>query len=382
MAPDRTRKRIAWHALLWVLVWLYIRYANYEVYVPDTDQILNMLSGVDFVQTMGLFYLFGYVVFPRYLYQLRLGPLLVIALMAYYGIYLTTYVVAYYLHGISRSNAQKTMYYTNRGWALLSQAGLLGCFTNSMAALLGIANMTIYVIPLLIPKLIKDLLAYRAQVLLLEQNKLKLELNNLALERHNLRLELDLLKAQVNPHFLFNALNGIYGRVVDADEPAAELVLRLSELMRYNLYEANVPRIALADEVAYVNNYLSLERIRHASLVEVIFSADNDLDGYRIAPMILIAVVEKAVTHSLEAKSARAYVLVETQLDGGTFFMTVQSSTGPHQSASAGQPPADTGLSAIEKRLVSLYPNRHRLDISQTPTRHTVSLQLDLDPQA
>jgi two-component system, LytTR family, sensor kinase len=381
MARDRTLQRIAWHALLWVLVWLFIRYANYGVYTPDTDRILNILAGVDFVQAMSLFYLFGYVMFPRYLYQLRLGPLLAVTLLTYYGVYLTTYVAAYYLHGISRAN-DRMNYYTNQGWALLNQAGLLGCFTTPEVAFRNVINTTFYVIPLLIPKLIKDLLTYRTQVLLLEQNKLRLEVNNMALEQHNLRLELNLLKAQVNPHFLFNALNGIYGRVVDADELAAELVLRLSELMRYNLYEANVSRIALADEVAYVNNYLSLERIRHASLVEVIFSADDDLSGYRIAPMILIAVVENAVTHSLEAKSARAYVLVETQLDGGTFFMTVQYSTAPHPPEPAGPPPADTGLLAIEKRLVTLYPNRHRLDISQTPTRHTVSLQLDLDPQA
>ena len=326
-----------------------------------------MLSAISFCQTVILFYLFGYILFPRYLYRFRFVPFSVLTLLVYYLVYLSNYLTAYALQGISEDTRQELFLYTKQGWAL--------------AAFLSAESSFFYLSIILAGKLLKDLLTHRTRTLLLERDAVDLERSNLALERDNLMLELNLLKSQVNPHFLFNALNSIYARVVDANEPAAELVLHLAELMRYNLYEANVEKIALTDEIVYIENYLGLERMRHASLVDVVFSAHDDFSGYTIAPLILIAFVENAFKHGLGSGLQPAYVLVDIQLEATTFFFTVQNSIPPAKQLATGKKSGGVGLPNITKRLALLYPGRHTLEMSQTATSYTVNLQLQLEPQ-
>lgn len=371
--------RISRHLLLWLTVWLFLRYVNYGLYVHDNPLVVNALSIITFGQTCLLFYLFGYWVFPRYLYRFRFLPFGLSVLSAYYFVYLSSYLSLYYLQPISSVNEPELRSQVAKDWALLQPAGLLGCFTNTEVAFWTVSNSFFFVTLILAGKLVKDLLTSRTRTLLFERDAVELERTNLVLERDNLALELDLLKSQVNPHFLFNALNSIYARVVDVNEPAAELVLRLSELMRYNLYEANVATIALTDEIAYLENYLSLEKIRHTSLVEVIFSAEDDFSGYQIAPLILIAFVENAFKHGLGSGSQRAYVLVDSQLQDHTFYFTVQNSLPQQKRAGTDKKSGGIGLVNVKKRLALLYPDRYQLDVSQTPTSYTTTLQLQLD---
>ena len=370
--------RISRHSILWLVVWLFLRYVNYGLYIHDNTQVINSLSIVTFGQTFLLFYLFGYRVFPRYLYSFRFLPFSLFVLLAYYFVYLSSYLAIYYLQRISSDNGPEPLSQVQQIWTLIQPAGLLGCFTNTEVAFWTISNSFFYVTLILAGKLVKDLLTSRTRTLVFERDAIELERTNLALERDNLTLELDLLKSQVNPHFLFNALNSIYARVVEVNEPAAELVLRLSELMRYNLYEANVATIALADEIAYLENYLSLEKIRHASLVEVIFSAEDDFSAYQIAPLILIAFVENAFKHGLGSGSQSAYVLVDIQLQDDTFYFTVQNSLPQQKRATTDKKSGGIGLANVKKRLALLYPDRYQLEISQTPTSYTTILKLQL----
>ena len=373
------KPRLVRHLLLWIVMWLFVRYVSVGVYVHDTNQVLNWLSVITYGQTMALFYLLGYLLLPHYLYRFRLAPFVGLFLLVCYAVYLTDYGASYYLHQISTDSSHRLYLHTQEGWNLIHSVGLLGCFTNPEVAFLTVGNNLFYVVPLLAAKVIKDVVTHRTQTLLIERDAVDMERQNLALERENLTLELDLLKAQVNPHFLFNALNSIYARVVDANEPAAELVLRLAELMRYNLYEADVAMIALTDEIAYIENYLNLERMRHASLVDVLFTADDDFSGYQIAPLVLIAFVENAFKHGLGGSST-AYVLVDIQVEEGTFYFTVQNSLPPTKRIASVKKSGGVGLVNIKKRLALLYPDRHQLEISQTPTSYTTTLQLQLDP--
>lgn len=377
---DLSTPRVLRHLLLWVVFGVFIRYISLGVYVKDTPLVLDILSVTTIGATMILFYLFGYFILPNYLYRFRFVPFILVVLLIYYVVYLGNYITSYYLHTISNQANGPLMLHTARGWALLKSAGLLGCFTNPEVAFLTVGNSFFFVSIVLTGKIIKDLLTYRTRTLLAERDAIDMERANLALERDNLTLELDLLKSQVNPHFLFNALNSIYARVVDANDPAAELVLRLAELMRYNLYETNVAKIALADEIAYIENYLSLEKMRHASLVDVIFSADDDFSGYQIAPLILIAFVENAFKHGLGSGSPAAYVLVDIHLEADKFFFTVQNSLPQSKRVAPTKKAGGVGLPNIKKRLALLYPGRYELEISQTPTSYSTILQLQLDP--
>ena len=375
--PFVTPARLVRHMLLWLVVWLFFRYVNFGLYISDSERVVNMLTAVTFGQTIGLFYLFGYWVFPRYLYRFRFLWFSLFALLAYYVIYLSSYLATYFLQQISLEKDPSSLSQVEQSWALIQPVGLLGCFTSIDVALWNLNNF-FYVTLLLGGKLVRDVFMSRTRTLLIERDAVDLERTNLALERDNLTLELDLLKSQVNPHFLFNALNSIYARVVDVNEPAAELVLHLAELMRYNLYEANVPQIDLADEIAYIENYLSLEKIRHASMVDVIFSADGDFTGHPIAPLLLIAFVENAFKHSLGAGPQSAYVLVDTQLQDDTFYFTVQNSLPQQPQPPTAKKSGGIGLVNVQKRLSLLYPERYILDVRQTATSYTTVLQLQL----
>lgn len=262
----------------------------------------------------------------------------------------------------------------------MQQAGWFGCFTTIKLTLWNYILSLYLGTLLLLVKAGKDITSYRNQAIRLEGNKLKLERDKLALDRSHLVLELDFLKMQISPHFLFNTLNSIYARVVDADEQAASQVLRLAELMRYNLYEASVERIALEKELAYINDYLQLEQSRHAQWISATLETDDQVARYQIAPLLLSTFVENAFKHGVRAGKP-AYILVNAHMERDTLVFTVQnvlqSQPLPTTRKSGGM-----GLVTMQKRLDLLYPNRYVLVAGPVNDQYIVTLRLQLEKLA
>ncbi|MEO0572598.1 MAG: histidine kinase, partial [Bacteroidota bacterium] len=122
--------------------------------------------------------------------------------------------------------------------------------------------------------------------------------------------ELQLLKSQVNPHFFFNTLNNLYGLVVEKSEQAPEMVLKLSDMMRYTIYEGKEDVVSLTDEIQYLKNYIELHKIRHQKSVDIRFEHDVQSD-LKVAPLLFIILLENAFKHGVEGLTENAFIRLE-----------------------------------------------------------------------
>ncbi|UYZ58845.1 sensor histidine kinase [Hymenobacter latericus] len=203
--------------------------------------------------------------------------------------------------------------------------------------------------------------------------------NRRELERQQLLTELSLLKMQVNPHFLFNTLNNIYSLASQKSDRAPEAVLRLSEIMRYMLYESSADAVPLSKELNHLRSFLDLQRLRlpaNGADAIVFSTAGISADvAYPIAPMLLQPLVENAFKHG--DLTARPAVVIELGLDAqGVLHFAVQNATAPAAPGPALEQPGGVGLVNLRRRLELLYPERHHLHISEQPGQHRVELTL------
>jgi sensor histidine kinase YesM len=383
-AAQRQGRQIGLHLLMWLCVWLLIRHYFIVRIFGDNTAVAQFGSYLVFAQTVVVYYGIGHLIFPRFLYNLKLIPLAGALVLCYFLVYVSNFYGFQALQPFSSGYQTGQLSYVERIWTVLMQpSGLFGCFTNLKLALWNYGYSLFFVSVLLFIKAFRDTINYQTRLLRLERDKLSLESRSLQLERDNLALELNFLKAQINPHFLFNTLNSIYTRTIDVDEQASELILKLSDLMRYGLYESNVEAIALTHELDYIRNYLGLEEARHAQeQTEITFTATGNFDQYQIAPLLLISFVENAFKHGVNLNRTKSFVRVVATLDADTLHFSVQNNV-PDTSELAGLRPlarksSGVGLDNVRKRLDLLYPDRHQLTIQKTAALFDVQLSLQL----
>jgi len=375
----RTRlMQIARRGLVWLLILALIRIVEAPYIRPAEQSYFGIISLLTAGLTIIIYELYAHWLFPRYLYQ---GQWIWFSILS-----LLVFALIYSLHYVSYPLIQQTAHIPEHlltsatnprlyDWFSVYRAGIVGWLRNpaTISEVLGISYF--YASPFLFIQLIRFYLAQR-------QTSQQAELNNLRLSNENKLLELELLKAQLNPHFLFNSLNSIYVRVIDVDEPAADLVLRLAELMRYNLYEADAQTVTLDQELDYIENYLQLEQARHGQRLEILFSREGDFSGLTIAPLILLAFVENAFKYGVGGTQQDAYVWVEAHLDpADTLVFTVQNSltTSINRLASERQA-GGIDLPNVRQRLALLYPDAHRIETEQSEDSYSTSLFIRLAP--
>ena len=199
-------------------------------------------------------------------------------------------------------------------------------------------------------------------------------LRSLALEKDNLKLELEFLRAQINPHLLFNTLNSVYSLVEDKDQTAAAIVLSLSNMMRYALYDSATTEVDVAQELAFIEEYLDIQQVRHQRRLTIDVQIAPELGPQRIPPLLLITFLENAVKHGVDKLLRDAWVRVQAHRDEqGTFCFAVTNAVPPH----LGEAPAEgVGLQNTRRRLSLLYPNAHSLQVSHTATQYQILLRL------
>lgn len=198
----------------------------------------------------------------------------------------------------------------------------------------------------------------------------------LQLQRDNLTLELNALKAQINPHFLFNTLNNIYSLALRKSEKTPDMVLKLSDMMRYVLYECNAGRVALEREIQFISNYIELERIRHGEHVSINFSLTGNPEDYRIEPLLLIPIVENSFKHGLNAQMEKGFVDVRLNILNGRLRLNVLNSVPINGSFLKEM--GGIGLDNMQKRLDLIYPEKHQLKIAALQNSYKVDLELNL----
>lgn len=200
------------------------------------------------------------------------------------------------------------------------------------------------------------------------------------LENQNIQSELRFLKSQINPHFLFNTLNSIYALTLKKSDDAPEIVVKLSEMLRYMLYECNEKLVPLEKEVNYVKNYLALEQLRHGGKIEIDFDLEGELNGQMIAPLLFVPFLENSFKHGASRTIKDGYVKVVMRImDKSQIQFDVENNkpdtfpTANHELKSGG-----IGLTNLDRRLNILYPDHHKLTIKDSPRVYRVILDLTI----
>jgi sensor histidine kinase YesM len=196
-----------------------------------------------------------------------------------------------------------------------------------------------------------------------------------ALEEEKHQAELDLLKAQIHPHFFFNTLNSLYALTMAKSGKGPEVVLQLSELMHYVLYEANASQVPLDTEIAHLRNYIEIEQLRFGDRLDLQFDVPADLSGRMIAPLLLLPFIENAFKHSLSHETQKAWIHIDIRLQQQDLCMKVANTWHPleHKDKLPG-----IGLKNVRKRLELSYPELHQLDIRPGENLFEVYLKLSL----
>jgi len=199
------------------------------------------------------------------------------------------------------------------------------------------------------------------------------------LTQDKLEAELKILKAQIHPHFLFNTLNSLYSLTLKKSDNAPEVVLKLSSLMDYMLYEANAAKVPLEKELAYIQNYISLERIRYGARVDISYTNSGSITGRQIAPMLLLPFVENAFKHGVSTETANAWVRIDVKVQEDLLVLLVENcKCGDRASKSPRDMAPGIGLKNLQRRLELLYDGRFTLEIEDEPANYAARLELDL----
>ena len=195
------------------------------------------------------------------------------------------------------------------------------------------------------------------------------------IENEQLKTELKLLKAQVNPHFLFNTLNNLYGLIIQhKNKPAAEITLKLADLMRYLLESSKAEKVKLVEEIQFLNDYLSLEKIRLSQNADIQFTTSGIDYKIQVAPLLFIPFVENAFKHGLQSLTKNSYAYFTIALQKNELLFEAENSLGKHLN----QVPSGTGLENLKKRLELIYPEQHLLEIEKTEAHYKASLHITL----
>lgn len=200
------------------------------------------------------------------------------------------------------------------------------------------------------------------------------------IETKTMQSELRFLKSQINPHFLFNTLNSLYALTLKKDDKAPEIVLKLSEMMRYMLYECNERQVLLRKEVNYIRNYLDLEKLRQGDKMNITFTVEGNLHNQMIAALLFIPFVENCFKHGVGHHIEKGYVNIVLKVSDNSIDFFVENSKAESMPRQRHPRSGGIGLANVKRRLDLLYPNRYTLDISDNPNSFIVKLKIQLEP--
>jgi two-component system, LytTR family, sensor histidine kinase AlgZ len=205
----------------------------------------------------------------------------------------------------------------------------------------------------------------------------ELEARRKELETEKLTAELRFLKAQINPHFLFNTLNNLYYLAFTNSPNTTEVIAKLSQMMRYMIYDSNHPKVPLEKEIEYMQNYISLEKLRLNNDVPILFEIGENTEGVQIVPLVLITFLENAFKHGVSNNAEDAWVKIKIETNNKTLHYTVENSQLKLKDEKTKEK-SGIGLQNVQRRLELSYANLYTLNIQDLKDSYTVNLTLQL----
>nr|WP_315159252.1 histidine kinase [uncultured Flavobacterium sp.] len=192
-------------------------------------------------------------------------------------------------------------------------------------------------------------------------------------ESKKAKAELSLLKSQINPHFFFNTLNNLYGLIIEKSDDAPNVVLKLSDIMRYTIYMGKEDVVPLRDEIEYLKNYIELHKIRYQKRVDIVFNHSLRTD-YQIAPLMFIVPLENAFKHGVESLTEDAYIHINIKTDTDIIYFDIENNFELQESRGT----AGIGIQNLKQRLKLLYPNKHQMKIEVKDSVYKLELKIEM----
>ena len=196
------------------------------------------------------------------------------------------------------------------------------------------------------------------------------------LEKEKTETELRFLKSQVNPHFLFNAINSIYVLIKKDPEFAGHTLVKFADMLRYQLYECNADKIPIEKEIGYLDNYIELEKLRKGSLLTTNYTVGANTGNFSIAPLLLIPFVENAFKYVSACPEKYNYVTVDLSYQDGIFEISVENSIDEDSMTPREKAWGGIGLENVRRRLELIYKGMYALDISAREDVYSVLLTI------
>ncbi len=344
-------KEVTLHLIFWVAVWFF--YVYFFSYNSSSRVYILWFSSALLPVTAGVTYLLIYLLIPRFLLNKKYRQF---ALYSFYTLVFSAYCVVLVI-------------YASLIVILKSDVQSMPPMTKNFASVMILVYLVAGIVGLI------KMLNHNFKTI--SRNK---ELQNKILSTQ-LKLkeqELSYLKMQIHPHFLFNTLNTIYGFALKQSKHTPEIILKLSNLLDYILYQVSKPRVPLLEEVEHIREYIELERIRFQESLKVNFQSTNIDRTLEVAPMLLIPFVENAFKHgNLVEGFLQINVNIRVEHQQLLFDISNTSLEEKKEDRNSG-----IGLENIKKRLEMHYPDQHELEIRQDGIWHHVYMKIEnLKPQ-
>lgn len=335
MKPVIKYSLIAW--LIYTLFWVWLVSAYIDV-VPAIIRVLSIVS-----VEMILFYLNLLYLIPRFLdnhkrWQYLLILVIIVAIATVGGAFLDILLDRYYPFEFNRIHEKPAYSFF-------------------------LARFFMSVMPLVVSALVNRSIQVR------KQREESLELKNKMLEA-----ETKALKAQINPHFLFNSLNNIYALAQIKSDKTPDAILQLSNILRYVTYESNQNFVDLKDEIKTIESFILLQALKDENQSNIKIEIDSSNGHYKIAPLLLIPFIENCFKHSNHDDKEVGWIEIKLHASNGILYLTCANSF--NEKTTVKDKTGGVGMENVKKRLALIYPDRHQLSVKYD--RYTYSAKLEI----
>jgi len=326
----------SYHLLFWVLMAILL-----TTFSGHSDGLLHsfFLESVNMLFYASLVYFNVFFLIPKYLSSKRLGKYIIFLVGAVIAATMMKVVVFY----LSSPEGNKGIWLKNQSFFFLSFFLVTTVST--------------------IAKIIADWARYQRE---------KQEIAT-----KTVTSELQFLRSQINPHFLFNTLNSLYALTLKKSDIAPEIVLKLSEMMRYMLYECNEKTVLLSNEINYIKNYLDLERLRHGPDADIQLNISGAISDQRIAPLFFIPFLENSFKHGLNHQLEKGFVHIDLNISEKKVHFSIRNSKPEQMPLAPSKRMGGFGLANVKQRLELIYPERHNLRVMVGPQAYEMDLEIE-----
>lgn len=330
------------HFFFWFIV-LSLNYSFLIFREPGVPVERYLAITVKSFLEVGNFYLFYFLIIPHFFIRhkyLRFFIITILYALVYTGLYAITLSYAYILLKMAPD------------WSVLGSQYIVATYYTILYIFLG-------------------------GLFKLAIDGFKSHQQKLQLQQQNVKNELALLRSQINPHFLFNTLNNIHSFIISKNPNSAQAIIKLSDIMRYMLYDAGKEKITLVKEIEYIRSYINLQNYRIEKEGFVKFNISGDPNGLLIPPMLFTPFVENAFKHGGKADDG-ANILINMIVNEDSLLFEISNSINPDKNQEVFKSEG-TGLKNVKRRLELLYPAKHQLAIYKNDDIFTVSLKINLE---